>query len=192
MISALVSTLIGAGTGLIPDVMKYFTAKQDAKLELELLALNNKHSLAVIAQNLEVERLELARQSSRQSHEQDLAASVSEREIKVSFNKVVATEEEMYTKRLASLYENQSKTKISWINGLNALLRPVLAAMVMLLFIWTVVMYMSTVFSMTETGAELLLAIEGFWAIPLVEIAIVGPLGFLFGQRQVRKKALMK
>jgi len=197
MISALVSSAIGAFSAMLPEGLKMFSSWQESKAELKMLELTQQYDLKKEEIELRREQAQFERDQAKFKHTEEMNLQKSEHEQTMgdkdneirnieSFDKLLIEDETSHSERLKTIYAN-SQTKIEWINGFNALIRPVLASLAMILFLGINGWYIHELAQLKLDANDLLLALKQFWAIPLVEVAISGPLAFLFTARQVRK-----
>ncbi len=189
MTSALISSVLGVISGILPDILKIWSRNTDGKLEVELLKLSQNYELARLEHQMRADEIANERERLLLENEQKRAEMYADLDRDLSYDDLVKEDERQYTERVKSIYENTPIVTVQWVNVFNSIIRPVLATAVMLLFLWTVIIYIRAVFALNLDSYELLSAVRDFWAIPLVETAIVGPLSFLFAQRQVRKRS---
>ncbi len=190
MITALVSGLLGAITGILPDALKIWSRMIESKAENELLKISQKHEILQSRQNL-IRLKYLGKYMEMQvAHEMDVFREKSALERELSYNDLLAEDEREYTKRINQIYRS-TESNIRVVEIFNSLVRPVLAAMVMLLFLGSTIWYLAELASLNLEAYELLQYLKGFWQIPLVELSITGPISFLFAQRQVRKRSAL-
>ncbi len=165
MITALVSTILGMIGGVLPDVLKEVRDTRNATRELAHMELQAKL------------QLEAAR----------VAADSRMREVEAN---VFVEEARAFREHLSAIIEAQGKpTGIVWVDGFNALLRPVCVSLIMLLFMTTAVPFVWAVLEAYRTGgmpAEEMARV--IWT-SLVGESILAALGFLFGYRSSAKKA---
>ena len=162
--AALISTLLGFLGGALPDLLKEVRDSRNHARELDFL---------------------------RQSHEMQLERARLEAGSKLREGEANLAAEEVRAMRehLTSIIEAQAKpTGVAWIDGLNAVLRPVAAIFILVLFVATAGGFVSSVLSSYSAG-EIKSAkevAEVIWG-SLVGFSIEAVLGFLFGARQARK-----
>ena len=159
--AALISTLLGFLGGALPDLLKEVRDSRNHARELDFL---------------------------RQSHEMQLERARLEAGSKLREGEANLAAEEVRA-HLTSIIEAQAKpTGVAWIDGLNAVLRPVAAIFILVLFVATAGGFVSSVLSSYSAG-EIKSAkevAEVIWG-SLVGFSIEAVLGFLFGARQARK-----
>tara|TARA_R110000868_G_scaffold936_1_gene7113 strand:- start:6098 stop:6607 length:510 start_codon:yes stop_codon:yes gene_type:complete len=163
-LTALLSTLLGFLGGALPDLIKELRDSRSHSRELDFLQKQH---------DLQLERMKLEAGSKMREAEQSLLVE-----------EVRATREHM-----TAIIENQAKpTGIAWIDGFNALLRPMAAFLILIMFIITAGGFVGSVLSQYSAG-EIKSAkemAEVIWG-SLIGFSIEAVMGFLFGARQVRK-----
>jgi len=163
-LTALLSTLLGMLGGLLPDVMKEVRDSRNASRELE----------------------HMERQAELQIKVAQLAADSRMREVETN---AYVQESAAFREQLKALIEAQARpTGILWIDGFNAILRPVCVSLIMLLFMTTAVPFTWAVLEQFRSGsidAQTMATV--IWS-SLVGETIVAALGFLFGYRSSAKK----
>jgi len=163
-ITALISTLLGMLGGAIPDLLKEWKDQRQHRREVEF------------QEKLHAMQLERAKI--------EAGAKVAEAEANYAAEEVRAMRES-----LVAIIEQQGKpTGIAWIDGFNALIRPVCALLVMILFGVTAAAFVTTVLQQYANGqiTDAKVMAETIWSSQ-IGLAIEGVLGFLFGARQVRR-----
>lgn len=164
MITAAISTILGMVGGVLPDVLKEVRDTRNATREREFLKL----------------------QSELQLKAAQVTADSRLREIDAN---LVAQEAKATREYLAQVVESQGKpTGIVWIDGFNAVLRPVCVAMIMVLFMMTALPFVWAVLQKMQMGLiDAKQMAEIIWG-SLVGESILATLGFLFGYRSAAKK----
>jgi hypothetical protein len=164
MIISLIGSVLGMAGGLIPDIFKEFKQTREHGRELE--------------------RME--KQSAMQL---ELAKAQIDGKLEVAKVEGYAAETKAHLDQVTSIIESQSRpTGIPWVDSFNSLLRPLTAAMIMLLFISTSVMYVFGVMGLVGLkvgGITIQLAAQMIWG-SLVGDSIQAVLGFLFGYRSTK------
>ncbi len=166
-IIALISTVLGMVGGLAPDILKEWRDSRAASREREFLELQNR---------LQLERARL-----------EIDARVEE-----SNNAITAQEVAALREHLTAIIEAQAKpTGIAWIDGFNAVLRPLAATLILGLFLFTSGLYVVAALKGYSAGnvASLADVADAIWNQSQLGFAFEAVLGFLFGARQVRKAA---
>jgi hypothetical protein len=163
-ITALISTLLGFLGGALPDLIKEVRDSRAASREADFLRLQHE---------LQVERMKL-----------EAGAKLREAESGIIAEEVRAIREQV----VAAIEAGSRPTGVIWIDGFNALIRPLTAMLVMLLFIVTAGGFVASVLAQYQAGqiataAEMANVLWG----SQIGFAIEAVLGFLFGARQVRK-----
>ena len=163
-ITALISTLLGFLGGALPDVIKEIRDSRAAGREAGFLRLQHE---------LQVERMKM-----------EAGAKLREAESGIIAEEVRAIREQV----VAAIEAGSRPTGVIWIDGFNALIRPLTAMLVMLLFIVTAGGFVASVLAQYQAGqiataAEMATVLWG----SQIGFAIEAVLGFLFGARQVRK-----
>lgn len=164
MITAAISTVLGMVGGVLPDVLKEVRDTRNATREREFLKLQA---------DLQLQAAKVTADSRLREIDANLAASEAK-----------ATRE-----YLASVIESQSRpTGIVWIDGFNAVLRPICVVMIMVLFMMTALPFVWAVMQKMQMGAiDAKQMAEIIWG-SLVGESILATLGFLFGYRSAAKK----
>ena len=164
MITAAISTILGMVGGVLPDVLKEVRDTRNATREREFLKL----------------QAELQLQAAKVTADSRL------REIDAN----LAAEEARATREyLAQVIEAQSKpTGIVWIDGFNAVLRPMAVSMIMILFMATALPFVWGVMQQMQAGViDATKMAQIIWG-SLVGESILAVMGFLFGYRSSAKK----
>lgn len=152
MITALISALTGLFSGVLPDLIKEIKETRAASREVEFLKLN--HQLTIERAKLE------AGAKLEESYSQQMIAEIN------------ATKEQ-----IVSIITAQSHaTGIAWIDGFNALIRPLTALAFVAVF---VAVLGGASFGLTKDPAF------GTAMVPLFSEGIMAVLGFLFGYRSI-------
>jgi len=163
MITALISSVIGLISGVVPDIVSEVRSSNSHKRELQLLEKQTELQLKLVAA-----------QGDARWEESQLA---------------LYTQQESNMKEyLQSLVQAQfAPTGVKWVDVLNSLIRPTTAALIMIMF-----MTIATIFSMgvVESYLKGLISAEvmaqTLWQ-GMVGEAVQAVLGFLFGYRSARK-----
>lgn len=164
MITALISTFTGLLSGLLPDILKEIRDSRNQSREMAFLELQH--------------RLQMERERAGAENKMREAEALSMAEEMKAWRETV----------LATIETAAKPTGIPWIDGFNAILRPATAALMMVLFGWTAIVFMHGVMDAWTAGKianEMQLA-SVVWGSLLGE-AIQAVLGFLFGYRSTRK-----
>ncbi len=165
MITSLISAIVGLFSGLAPDILKEFTASRAQKREIEFLEVQHRMSL-------ERSKVE-AEAKIREAVEGSVAAEVG------------ALRDQL----MAVLQIQATPTGVPWIDGFNALVRPVITVLVAGLFLATSVMFVKAVIidygaGNIKSAMELQQVIWG----SMIGEAAQAMLGFTFGYRSVIKR----
>lgn len=166
-IAALISTLLGFLGGIVPDIMKEIRDSRAATREREFLLLQNQ---------LQLERMKA-----------EAGAKLREAEGNLVAEEIRATRE-----HLTAIIEAQAKPSgVGWIDALNAVLRPMAASFILVLFLVTAGGFVYAVLEQYRSGdiQNAKEVAEVIWG-SLVGFSIEAVFGFLFGARQVRKGML--
>jgi hypothetical protein len=159
MITALVSAVTGILSGLAPDLLKEFKESRAHKREIEFTTLN--HQLALERAKMEVSaKLE-------ESREDSFRAEVS------------AAKEQLIT---AITVQGSYHTGIAWIDGFNALIRPMTALIFVFMFAVGLCGYSFGLVHNDAFGTSL---------IALFSEAVQAVIGFMFGARAVASSKKM-
>lgn len=151
-ITTLISTIVGMVGGVIPDLLKEMRDSRDARREIELLQLRHR---------MELERME--RSASLKIQEATIAADTAD---------TAAWAEAVK----AALAAQPIASGFAWIDGVNAVLRPMCTVMILALF------------CICGLGFTSVIPTDNF--APLFVGAVEAVLGFLFGYRSSRKHAV--
>lgn len=164
MITAAISTILGMVGGILPDVVKEVRDSRNSVREREFLKL----------------------QSELQLQAAKVTADSRLRELDAN---LVAQEAKATREYLAQVIESQSRpTGIAWVDGFNAILRPICVAMIMVLFMMTALPFVWAVLQKMNMGTiDAKQMAEIIWG-SLVGESILATLGFLFGYRSAVKK----
>ncbi|MGE0723188.1 MAG: hypothetical protein AB7O45_02370 [Alphaproteobacteria bacterium] len=159
MITALVSSVLGLAGGLLPDLFKELRAGREHRREIERMDKQV---------DLQIRMMQVR---------SDLRMAEIEQESVVAELKAAAAQ-------MTEIYQQQRPVGIVWIDGLNALIRPVTALLLMLLFVATAVAYTWSLIgaidlTVPDDWGRLAVSIWG----SLVGEAIQAVLGYLFGYR---------
>lgn len=159
MLTALISLVSGLVTGVVPELLKEFRESRDARRERDFLKLQH---------DLEMERLKAGTEDKMREAEANL----------------VAEELRAFREHLTTIIETQGRpTGIVWIDGFNALLRPLACTGIILLFFWVAAVYTSGIVAQYGAGAMSVDALnQAVWG-SIVGEGILAVLGFLFGYR---------
>jgi len=162
-ITALISTLLGFIGGVLPDIMREVHDTRAQARELAFLEAQHK---------MQLERMK-----------SEAGAKLREAEAGL-----VAEEVRAMREHLTAIIEAQAKpTGIAWIDGFNAVLRPMATVLILVLFLATAGAFVADVLANYRAGAiDAATATSTIWG-SMVGLAIEGVLGFLFGVRSARK-----
>lgn len=161
MITAAVSALLGAASGLAPEVLKFLNLKADRAHELAVLRLQ-----ADLARAGHQQRLEEIRQSS------------------------YVAELDAYAEQMKAIQEAQARPSgVRFVDGFNALIRPAAAAAVMAFFIGASGMLAWATITDVAAGRLGMPEAAGVIFGSLIGEAIQAVLGFLFGYRSTAAAA---
>ena len=161
MITALVSALVGAASGLAPEILKFLNGRADRAHELAILQLQ-----ADAAKAGHQQRIEEIREG---SYVEELRA---------------------YAEQMRAIQEAQSRPSgVGWVDGFNALIRPLTAAAVMLFFVGASGMLAWAAVADVASGRLGMPEASGIIFGSLIGEAIQAVLGFLFGYRSTAAAA---
>lgn len=152
MITALISALTGLFSGVLPDLIKEIKETRAASREVEFLKLN--HQLTIERAKLE------AGAKLEESYSQQMIAEIN------------ATKEQI----ISIVTAQSTATGIIWIDGFNALIRPLTAFAFVAVFVSVIG---GASFGLTKDPAF------SSALVPLFSEGIMAVLGFLFGYRSV-------
>ena len=167
MLTALISALTGILSGVVPDVMKEIRDTRNHTREVEFVKLQNEIAL--------------------KREEAQLEGKIREAEAGL-----MAEEMRAFRETLGAIIESQSKpTGIKWIDGLNSVVRPVTAVLMMVLFFWTATVFVEGVLQQWQAGAikDQMTVANMIWGSMIGE-ATSAVLGFLFGYRSTIKRSV--
>jgi hypothetical protein len=166
MITALISTVLGMLGGAVPEIIKEVRDTRNHSREIEFLRLQNQ---------LQIEREKAGADAKMREAEASLAAE----------------EFRAMREHMTAIIEAQARpTGIRWIDGLNAVIRPATAAMMMLLFAWTASVFVDGTMAQFKAGTiEGMRAAEMIWS-SLIGEAILATLGYLFGYRTTARRGV--
>ncbi len=164
MITALISTVLGLVGGLLPDVMKEVRDSRNATREREFLKLQAQ---------LQLEQVK----------------AVGEARLQEIDGNVAAEEARATREYLAAILESQNKpTGIVWIDGFNAVLRPVCVSLIMILFMATAAPFVWAIIAQYAAAKiEATQMAQIIWS-SLVGESIMAVLGYLFGYRTTARR----
>ena len=163
-ITALVSTLLGFLGGALPDLIREIRDSRNAARELAFLQAQHA---------MQLERMKMEAGSKLREAEASLAAE----------------EVRAMREHLTTIIESQAKPiGIPWIDGFNAVLRPLATVLILMLFLVTAGAFVLSVIGQYRAGsiASAKELAEVIWG-SMIGLAIEGVLGFLFGVRSARK-----
>lgn len=164
MIAFALSNVLGGLIGLVPRMLDLAAKKQDHKHELEHMT-----RLA-----------EIQRESAR------MLADSKLREMEAS---VIREEAQAARESLTRIIEVQGRrTGIAWVDAYNAILRPACVTVVIVLFTWVAVVYVSAIVGQFHAGRLAATDMARMIETGFVGEAILSVFGFLFGARQTSKK----
>lgn len=164
-ITALVSTILGLLGGSLPRILGIVEGRANHKREMEFLRAQHE---------MQIERAKL-----------EAGSKLREAEAGIIAEEMRATRE-----HLTAIIEAQARpTGIAWIDGFNAVLRPMATTLILVLFFGTAIMFVSSVIGQYRAGqivsaAEMANVIWG----SMIGFSIEAALGFLFGARQAAKR----
>lgn len=163
MITALVSNLLGFVGGVLPNILEELKASREHTREMERMKFDLESKQALLKAGLDVKLAEIDAESFR-----DQMRSLGD--------------------QMRSIYETQKPIGIPWIDGFNALIRPLACSMIITMFCVTAVMYFLAILTQFGNGlVDLDQAAKLIWNSLLGE-AIQGVLGYLFGYRSAVKR----
>lgn len=161
MIVSLISSVLGMAGGLLPDIMKEFTASREHKREMTMMEKQAELQLKLLQGQTDAKLAEID-------------------------GNVYVEEMKAFGKQMAAIYQAQKPVGIPFVDGFNALIRPTTASLVMVMFVVTATMYIVAVLQQFGNGIiDLQAASTIIWG-SLVGDAIQAVLGFLFGYRSTK------
>lgn len=158
MITALISTILGLVGGVIPDIMKEIRETREHARELERLEKQSELQLKMLQAGTQAKLAEIDAQ-------------------------VYVEEMRAFRAQMENIYKASAPIGNAFIDGWNALLRPVTATAVVGLFMFTAILF--TLGVMKEFAAGIYTMQEAAFVIwgSLVGEAIQAVMGFLWGYR---------
>lgn len=166
-ITLLISTLVGKLAGVIPDFFSEWKAGREHKRELELMEQQTELQIRLADKKIEQRTAEL---------DAEMLMAGMQAESQMLENQAALAVEQLKT-----------KTGIKWIDGLNALLRPLFTLAIMALFVVTSGMFVYDVIVNSDLPMQAKATI--IWG-SLVGQSIEAVIGFLYGYRSTNKKAV--
>lgn len=164
MITAAISTILGMLGGVLPDVVKEVRDSRNAAREIEFLKV----------------------QAELQLKAAQVTADARLREVE---SNALAQEAAAFRQQMAAIVEAQARpTGIAWIDGFNALLRPVCTALIILLFMGTAIPFVVAIIQQFEAGQVTAVQMAQIIWGSLVGESILATLGFLYGYRSAAKR----
>ena len=161
MWTALISTVLGMIGGVLPDILKEITNSREHKREIERMQVNAELQLKMLEKQTDAKLAEI-----------DAG--------------VVVEEMKAFRAQMENIYKAQVPSGVKWIDGFNALIRPLTAFNLMALFILVALIYCWALFKQYYNGnMEATVFAETIWG-SLVGQAIQAVLGYLFGYRSTR------
>lgn len=161
MITALVSSVLGLVGGLLPEIFKEIRDSREHSRELERMEKTSELQLKMLAKKTDAKLAEID-------------ASV------------VVEEMRAFRSQMENIYDAQKPVGVKWVDAFNALIRPLTAAALMVLFMAVSVPYCWDIIKHAYMGGITWdQASKSIWG-SLVGEAIQGVLGFLFGYRSTR------
>lgn len=163
-ITALISTILGLLGGVLPDVLKEVRDSRAAARELEFQRQLHEQQL---------ERMKLEAGNRLQDAQNTFAGQ-----------DLAALKETV----VAAIEAGAKPSGVAWIDGLNALVRPVATVFIIALFMVTAAAFVFAVLEQYRAGqiSSAREMAEVIWG-SMVGFSIEAVLGFLFGARQARK-----
>lgn len=189
MVSGLSGAILGLISGLLPDLVKLFTRAQENKSELALLEAQQEFELGKAQFDLQREELDYQRMQEQNKHAMLIAEREAESKQNIAHYDLLASDEREYTKQREAMMAAIPTVANPRINAFNAIIRPLLATLCIIVALGSISWYMFELASLGLASKDLLFALTQFWDIPLVSTVILEPLGFLFTSRQVRKRS---
>lgn len=159
MIISLVSSVLGIAGGLIPDIFKEIKDSREHTREKERLHLEADLQLKLLA------------------HKTD--ARLAEADANV-----VVEEMRAFGKQMQGIYSLQKQTNIKFVDGFNAILRPLTAFLIMLMFFGIAVTFSIGVIN--DLGTSNLQTVSQVLWGSMIGDSIQAVLGYLFGYRTTK------
>lgn len=163
MWTALISSVLGLVSGVVPDIVSEFKSANAHKRELELLTKQTELQLKLVEA-----------QGDARFEETRLG--------------IIAQEAEVFRDHLAEIVKAQfSPTGVVWVDILNSLIRPTTALLIMVMFIVTASIFTAGTIELFLKGAIDAQTMSSVIWGSMVGEAVQAVLGFLFGYRSARK-----
>ena len=168
MWTALISSVIGLVSGVVPDIVGEVKSANAHKRELELLTKQTELQLKLVAA-----------QGDARFEETQLG--------------IISQEAQMFRDHLSEIVKAQfSPTGVLWVDVLNSVIRPATALLIMVMFIGTASIFTAgTVELFLEGKIDAQVMSSVIWG-SMVGEAVQAVLGFLFGYRSARKIPLQR
>ena len=160
MIWTFITGLVG---GALPKIIKEVTDSRDHQREIEMLKLQTDLQLK-------------------------LADKESEAVIITAESGMIAEQMRAQTQQLKALYKGSAKSGVGWIDGLNALIRPLTALILIGLFVFVAVIFVIEVMAQLDRGVINAIALPNIIFHTVIGEAFTGVLGFLFGYRTTMQR----
>lgn len=155
MIWTFITGLLG---GALPKLIKEFTDSRDHQREMEMLKIQTEMQLKLADKQAEAHLMEAE-------------------------SNMIAVQFKAQTEHLKAIYKGAPKTGWFWIDGLNALIRPLTALMLVGLFIFVSALFVIEVMGQVNRGIINATALPNIVFHGIIGEAFTGVLGFLFGYR---------
>lgn len=166
-ITLLLSTLLGKVAGLIPDLFTEYKESKEFQREKELLTLQTELQIKLATSKVEGRIAELDMEMQIEGFKQE--------------SLMLANQTKLATVQMQTVTGNK------WIDGFNAVLRPVFVFAVMILFMVTAGMFVIGV--MGDASTSLQQKADLIWNGSLIGMSIEAVIGFLFGYRSSNKRS---
>lgn len=165
MIISLISSALGMAGGLLPDIMKEVRESREHTRELARMDKTAELQLKMLEAKTDAKLAEVEGQ-------------------------VYVEEMKAFGRQMEAIYKAQQPVGIKWVDGFNAMIRPTTAMLLMLMFVVTAGMYITSVLAQFGNGLiDLKGASEIIWG-SLIGDAIQAVLGFLFGYRSTKGRII--
>lgn len=166
-ITLLISTIVGKVAGIFPDLFSEWKAGREHKREIELL--NEQTKLQI---ELEEKRIQ---------------GKVAELDLEMQIAGMTAESKMLEAQTKLAKVSLTNKSGVKWIDGFNALLRPLFTVAIMTMFLYTAFVFVNGVMGdLTLTSVQ---KAQMIWDDSLIGVSIEAVIGFLYGYRSTTKKA---
>lgn len=165
-ITLLISTIVGKVAGFLPDIFTEWKSGREHKRELELLDKQVEHQIVL--------------------EEKRIQGKVAELDLEMQIAGMAAESKMMDSQAKLAQVSMTVKSGYKWIDGFNALLRPLFTIAIMALFLFTAFVFVNGV--MGDASLTSVQKAQMIWEQSLIGVSIEAVIGFLYGYRSTTKK----